>query len=97
MPEFQGKKYPYTSTGYRSMMRDQKKVGAQNLKKGGKRKLNKGGKLTKKKQEVNMNLLKDLWGHLKEWNEWKMKDWIKAGIVVIVVLVVLKVIIVPGA
>ena len=41
-----------------------------------------------------MNLLKDLWGHLKEWNEWKMKDWIKAGIVVIVVLVVLKVIIV---
>ena len=48
-------------------------------------------------QEGNMNLLKDLWGHLKEWNEWKMKDWIKAGIVVIVVLVVLKVIIVPGA
>ena len=49
MPEFQGKKYPYTSSGYRSMMHDQKKVGAQNLKKGGKRKLNKGGKLTKKK------------------------------------------------
>ena len=49
MPEFQGKKYPYTSTGYRSMMRDQKKVGAQNLKKGGKHKLKKGGKLTKKK------------------------------------------------
>ena len=48
-------------------------------------------------QEGDMNLLKDLWGHLKEWNEWKMKDWIKAGIVVIVVLVVLKVIIVPGA
>ena len=49
MPEFQGKKYPYTSAGYRSMMRDKKKVGAQNLKKGGKRKLKKGGKLTKKK------------------------------------------------
>jgi len=30
-----------------------------------------------------MNLLKDLWGHLKEWNEWKLKDWIKAGILVI--------------
>ena len=44
-----------------------------------------------------MNLLKDLWGHIKEWNEWKMKDWIKAGIVVIVVLVVLNVTIVPGA
>ena len=38
-----------------------------------------------------MNLLKDLWGHLKEWNDWKMKDWIKAGIVVVVVLIVLKV------
>jgi flagellar biosynthesis/type III secretory pathway M-ring protein FliF/YscJ len=48
-------------------------------------------------EEVNMNLLKDLWGHLKEWNEWKMKDWIKAGIVVVIVLVVLKIIIVPGA
>ena len=44
-----------------------------------------------------MNLLKDLWGHLKEWNEWKMKDWIKAGIVAIIVLVVLKIIIIPGA
>ena len=48
-------------------------------------------------QEENMNLLKDLWGHLKEWNEWKMKDWIKAGIVAIIVLIVLKTIIVPGA
>ena len=43
-----------------------------------------------------MNLLKDLWGHLKEWNEWKLKDWIKAGILVIIILVVLKVIILPG-
>ena len=44
-----------------------------------------------------MNLLKDLWGHLKEWTEWKMTVWIKAGIIVVIVLVVLKVIIVPGA
>ena len=44
-----------------------------------------------------MNLLKDLWAHLKEWHDWKMKDWIKAGIVVGIVLVVLKIIIVPGA
>ena len=51
-----------------------------------------------KKEKIggNMNLLKDLWGHLKEWNEWKMKDWIKAGIVVVIVLVVLKIIIIPG-
>ena len=47
-------------------------------------------------KEVDMNLLKDLWGHLKEWNDWGMKDWIKAGVVVVIVLVVLKVIIVPG-
>ena len=44
-----------------------------------------------------MNLIKDLWSHLKEWNDWSMKDWIKAGIVAIVVLVVLKAIIIPGA
>jgi len=43
-----------------------------------------------------MNLLKDLWGHLKEWNDWKLKDCIKSGIVVIIILIVLKVIIVPG-
>jgi len=48
-------------------------------------------------KEVNMNLLKDLWTHIKEWNDWKMKDWIKAGILVVIVLVVLKIIIVPGA
>ena len=35
-----------------------------------------------------MKLLKDVWDHLKEWNEWGMKDWIKAGIVTIVVLFV---------
>ena len=44
-----------------------------------------------------MKLLKDIWNHLKERNEWGMKDWIKAGIIVIVVLVVLKAIIIPGA
>lgn len=44
-----------------------------------------------------MKLLKDIWGHLKEWNDWGMKDWIKAGIVAIVVLFVLKAIIAPGA
>ena len=44
-----------------------------------------------------MKLLKDVWDHLKEWNEWGMKDWIKAGIIVIVVLVVLKIILIPGA
>ena len=36
-----------------------------------------------------MNLLKDLWAHSKEWSDWGMKDWIKAGIVAIIVLVVL--------
>ena len=36
-----------------------------------------------------MNLIKDLLEHLKEWSDWRMKDWIKAGIVVIVVLIVL--------
>ena len=36
-----------------------------------------------------MNLLKDLWAHLKEWSDRGMKDWIKAGIVAIIVLLVL--------
>ena len=44
-----------------------------------------------------MNLIKDLWSHLKEWSDWKLKDWIKASIGVVVVLVILKIIIVPGA
>ena len=44
-----------------------------------------------------MNLIKDLWSHLKEWSDWKLKDWIKASNVVVVVLVILKVIIIPGA
>ena len=36
-----------------------------------------------------MKLLKDIWGWIKEWNDWGMKDWIKAGIVAIIVIVVL--------
>jgi|TARA_R110000787_G_scaffold247960_1_gene353481 hypothetical protein len=36
-----------------------------------------------------MKLVKDLWGHLKEWSDWGIKDWIKAGIVAIVVIIVL--------
>ena len=44
-----------------------------------------------------MNLIKDLWSHLKEWSDWKLRDWIKASIVGVVVLVILKVIIIPGA
>ena len=51
MPEFQGKKYPYTSSGYRQMMKDKKAVGA-GMKKGGRsQKLMKGGmkKMKKKK------------------------------------------------
>ena len=37
----------------------------------------------------NMKLLKDIWGWLKEWNDWGMKDWIKAGVIVAVVLFIL--------
>jgi len=33
---------------------------------------------------------------LKEWNDWGMRDWIKAGIVAIIVLIVLKAVIIPG-
>ena len=44
-----------------------------------------------------MKLLKDIWEHLKEWSDWCMKDWIKAGIIVVVVLFVLKAMIAPGA
>ena len=36
-----------------------------------------------------MKLLKDLWAHLKEWSDWSMKDWIKAAIVTIDVLVIM--------
>ena len=37
-----------------------------------------------------MNLLKDIWAWVKEWNEWGMKDWIKAGVIAVIVLIVLK-------
>ena len=36
-----------------------------------------------------MKLAKDIWAHIKEWSDWGMKDWIKAGIVDIVVIIVL--------
>jgi spore coat protein CotH len=34
-----------------------------------------------------MKLLKDVWEWIKEWNDWGMKDWIKAGVVVAVVVI----------
>ena len=37
-----------------------------------------------------MKLLQDLWSHLKEWSDWGMKDWIKAGIDAVIVIVVLQ-------
>ena len=36
-----------------------------------------------------MKLLQDLWSHLKEWSEWGMKDWIKAGIFAIIVIIII--------
>ena len=36
-----------------------------------------------------MKLLQDLWNHLKDWSDWSMMDWIKAGIVAIIVIVVI--------
>ena len=36
-----------------------------------------------------MNLIRDLWDHLKERSDWSMKDWIKAGIVAVIVIVVI--------
>tara|TARA_R110001583_G_C5555529_1_gene400725 strand:+ start:700 stop:834 length:135 start_codon:yes stop_codon:yes gene_type:complete len=33
-----------------------------------------------------MKLLQDLWEHILEWSDWSMKDWVKAGIVALVVL-----------
>ena len=105
MPKVGDRNFPYTSAGVRAAQLHAKNTGqqVQMMKKGGAKKpvlkYKKGGmkKTKKKKQEVDMNLLKDLWAHLKEWNDWKMKDWIKAGIVVVIVLVVLKIIILPGA
>jgi hypothetical protein len=36
-----------------------------------------------------MKLIKDVIEWLKEWNDWNMKDWIKAGIICGVVLMIL--------
>ena len=36
-----------------------------------------------------MNLIRDLMDHLNEWSDWKMKDWIKAGIVAVIVIVII--------
>ena len=36
-----------------------------------------------------MNLIRDLWDHLKEWADWTLKDWVKAAIVAIIVIVVI--------
>tara|TARA_R110002020_G_scaffold193630_2_gene394159 strand:+ start:382 stop:501 length:120 start_codon:yes stop_codon:yes gene_type:complete len=36
-----------------------------------------------------MNLIRDLWDHLKEWSEWQLKDWIKAGIVALIIIVII--------
>jgi len=41
-----------------------------------------------------MKLFNDLWTWVKEWNDWGMKDWIKAGVVVLVVLLILKAVVV---
>ena len=37
-----------------------------------------------------MKLLKDTWEWLKEWNDWGMKEWSKAGVVAVVVIIILK-------
>ena len=36
-----------------------------------------------------MQLIRDLIDWVKEWNEWKMKDWIKAGIIALVILIII--------
>ena len=36
-----------------------------------------------------MKLVQDLWAHLKEGADWSMKDWIKAGIVAIIVIIII--------
>ena len=40
-------------------------------------------------KEINMKVLEDLCAKLKEWSDWGMRDWIKAGIVCVVVLFIL--------
>ena len=36
-----------------------------------------------------MKLLEDIWVWLKEWNNWKAKDWIKAEIVALIVILII--------
>ena len=36
-----------------------------------------------------MKLLYELLEHLKEWSDWSMKDWIKAAIVAIIVIIII--------
>ena len=36
-----------------------------------------------------MQLIRDLVDWIKEWNEWKMKDLLKAGIIALVVLIII--------
>tara|TARA_Y100001937_G_C7082666_1_gene313786 strand:+ start:1135 stop:1254 length:120 start_codon:yes stop_codon:yes gene_type:complete len=36
-----------------------------------------------------MKLIEDVWLWLKEWNSWTMKDWIKAGIVALIVILII--------
>ena len=37
-----------------------------------------------------MKLIQDIISWIKEWNDWQLKDWIKAIIVVAIVLLILK-------
>ena len=36
-----------------------------------------------------MKLLMDIWAWLKDWNDWGIKDWIKAGIVAVAIIAIL--------
>ena len=36
-----------------------------------------------------MKLLMDIWSWLKEWNDWGIKDWIKARIVAVAIIAIL--------
>jgi hypothetical protein len=40
-----------------------------------------------------MKLIKDIITWIKEWNDWGMKDWIKAGIVAIITIIILSTIV----
>ena len=91
MPKVGQRNFPYTSSGVSQAQKHARSTGQKmQMKKGGKGKKSyrKGG-LKRSKQEENMKLLKDLVAHLKEWSDWKLKDWIKAGIVAIIVIVII--------